>query len=93
MVSPANAMYVQGLIENNDSTVKQYNALSCIRNSYRKKSAVVMEESRKPFNYDSNKLISVKDNSQINFVGLGEYLGSEEDVTYNDYTVSIKAAE
>ena len=88
IVSPANALFYQNIINKRDELLSDYNVVSNIRNSYRIVDESVISESKKPINQEDNKIISQKDDSESNFVGIVDYLGSEDVVTINDYTVS-----
>lgn len=93
LVSPANALFYQEQIQKRDGLLGVYNVVSKVRNSYRKGSGDVFSEAVDAFDQQDTQVTSRKDGTTVQFVGLGDYLGSEDVVTVNDYTVSQNAAE
>lgn len=94
LVSPANALFYQEQIQKRDSLLSVYNVVSKVRNSYRKSGGTAFSESVNAFDQQDTQVTSRKDDkTTVQFVGLGDYLGSEDVVTVNDYTVSQNAAE
>ena len=97
IVTPANALFYQDVIRKADDLLSDYNVIGKVRNSYRKSSISQFDESIAPFD-QTNTVLSGYDGKEKEFVGLGDYLGSEvfQDgtrVTVNEYTVSEYAAE
>lgn len=92
IVTPTNAMFYQELMKKSDAVLNDYNVISNIRNAYRKSLNGQLSVSLKPFNGDDLSVENYNEESHL-FVGLGEYLGSENGVTVNDFTISESAAE
>lgn len=92
VVTPANALFYQEQIKKSNDILSAYNVISKVRNTTRTVGGSISEETKKPFDQQDRNIYSYTPSS-CNFVGLGDYLGGEDVVTINDYTVSQYAAE
>lgn len=104
IVTPANALFYQELIEKRDDILSDYNLISKVRNTYRKYGTTINDDTYIPFDQTNLELSSYNiddftlKNKTKEFIGLADYLGSEvfsdgSRVTVNDYTVSQFASE
>jgi hypothetical protein len=104
IVTPANALFYQELIDKRDDILSDYNLISKVRNTYRKYGTTINDDTYIPFDQTNLELSSynidefTRKNKTKEFIGLADYLGSEifsdgSRVTVNDYTVSQFASE
>lgn len=93
IVSPANAVFYQEVIQKSDSVLSDYNVIGKVRNSHREG---LPEDSVRPVD-SLDTTVENLSGTKRDFVGMGEYLGQEEKdgwrVTVNDYTLSERSAE